>query len=344
MRIPLVAPFSAERYANLGMLSELLAPPYDVISAADRATLGNKDAHNIVHLILPEAEGGDRYTHARALLDAWRAEGVLVPDGDPAVYVVQQSFTIPHGQRQTRTGVIAAVAAEPFADGRVKPHEKTHAGPKEDRLALMRATDSMFESLFMFARDESGKLLTLLAAATQGPSTATAVLGDVDLTIWRITGGKAAAIAQAAGEAPLYIADGHHRFETTVAYRAEAPGAERISALIVPVLDPGLAVLPTHRLISGSIDRKAAVEQLRERFQIRDLESGANYVDELAALQSRGTACVVVFPEGPALALLLKGGTSLGDLPFANEPTVASLDIARVDALVVDVLHEPGGR
>ena len=172
---------------------------------------------------------------------------------------------------------------------------------------------------------------------------AAAVLGQVDIAVWRITGGEAAAISQAAGEAPLYIADGHHRFETTVAYRAEAPGVERISALIVPIRDPGVAVLATHRLISGSMDRKAAVEQLRERFQIRDLEAGANYVEELAALQSRGTACVVVFSEGPALALLLKGGTSLGDLPFANEPTVASLDIARVDALVVDTLESLAG-
>jgi uncharacterized protein (DUF1015 family) len=165
----------------------------------------------------------------------------------------------------------------------------------------------------------------------------------VNIAFWRVTGGEATAISQAAGEAPLYIADGHHRFETTVAYREEAPGVERIPVLIVPIRDPGLVVLPTHRLVSGSIDRKTAVERLRERFQIRDLEAGANYVEELAALKSRGTACVVVLSEGPAMALLLKGGTSLGDLTFANEPTVANLNIARVDALVVDVLKDLAG-
>ena len=343
MTIPLVAPFSAERYADLETLSDLIAPPYDVISDEDRAALAEKNAHNIVHLILPEAGEADRYTHAKALLDAWRADGILVPDGDPAVYVVQQSFAIPGGGRRTRTGVIAAVAAEPFVSGRVKPHEKTHEGPKEDRLALMRATDAMFESLFLFARDDSGNLLSLLAASTEQPPTATATLAEVDIAFWRITGGKATAISQAAGETPLYIADGHHRFETTLAYREEAPGAERIPVLIVPVRDPGLVVLPTHRLISGSLDRKVAVERLRERFRIRDLEAGANYVEELAALKGRGTACVVVLSEGPALALLLKGGTSLGDLPFANEPAVANLDIARVDALVVDVLKDLAG-
>jgi uncharacterized protein (DUF1015 family) len=343
MTIPLVAPFRAERYADLAKLSDLIAPPYDVISDQDRAALAERDAHNIVHLILPEAGETDRYTHAKALLDCWRADGTLVPDGDPAVYVVQQSFATPTGELSTRTGVIAAVAAEPFANGRVKPHEKTHEGPKEDRLALMRATDAMFESLFMFARDESGNLFALLAASTSQPPTGTAKLNEVNIAFWRVTGGEATAISQAAGEAPLYIADGHHRFETTVAYREEAPGVERIPVLIVPIRDPGLVVLPTHRLVSGSIDRKTAVERLRERFQIRDLEAGANYVEELAALESRGTACVVVLSEGPAMALLLKGGTSLGDLTFANEPTVANLNIARVDALVVDVLKDLAG-
>jgi len=126
MTIPLVAPFRAERYADLAKLSDLIAPPYDVISDEDRAVLAEQDAHNIVHLILPGVGEADRYTHAKALLDSWRADGMLVPDGDPAVYVVQQSFATPTGERLTRTGVIAAVAAEPFANGRVKPHEETH--------------------------------------------------------------------------------------------------------------------------------------------------------------------------------------------------------------------------
>ena len=165
MTMPLVAPFSAERYSNLEDLSKLIAPPYDVVSSSDRETLANRDEHNIVRLILPEAPEaeGDRYAHARTVLDGWRADGTLVPDGDPAVYVVQQVFTTPDGEERTRTGVIAAVAAEPFAEGRVKPHERTHKGPKQDRLALMRATDAMFESLFMFARDDSGHLIRQLS-------------------------------------------------------------------------------------------------------------------------------------------------------------------------------------
>ena len=340
MTMPLVAPFSAERYSNLEDLSKLIAPPYDVVSSSDRETLANRDEHNIVRLILPEAPEaeGDRYAHARTVLDGWRADGTLVPDGDPAVYVVQQVFTTPDGEERTRTGVIAAVAAEPFVEGRVKPHERTHKGPKQDRLALMRATDAMFESLFMFARDDSGHLIRQLSTQTDRPPTFGASLDGVDISVWRLTGGDAATVAQAAGEQPLYIADGHHRFETVVAYREEAPGAGRVPVLIVPTLDPGLVVLPTHRLVSGAIDRKEATKLLRERFQIRELEASVNYMEELGALKRRGTACIVTLSEGPALALLLKGGVSLGDLPFANEPALATLDIARIDAFVVETL------
>jgi uncharacterized protein (DUF1015 family) len=346
MTNPLVTPFRAERYADLGALSSLIAPPYDVISPVDRMALAAKDPHNIVHLILPEPPEGDerdRYTFARALLDAWRFDGTIVPDGDPAAYVIQQAFTTHDGKSHTRTGVIAAVTAEPFDEGRVKPHERTHEGPKEDRLALMRATDAMFEALFMFARDESGNLAARLTSATEVPPTTTAYLDGVEISLWRLSGGTATAVAQAASEQPLYIADGHHRFETAVAYRAEAPGATRVPVLIVPVRDPGLVVLPTHRMIAGSLDRSNAIERLRERFQIREMDASANYVEELASLEGRGTACVVVFSEGPAMALLLKGGVSLGDIPFANEPTVATLDIARIDAFVVDALRDLAG-
>ncbi len=341
MILRLVAPFRAERFAALDALSDLISPPYDVISPDQRAALA-RNPHNIVHLILPEPadtdEEADRYAHARATLDAWRTDSTLVPDGDPALYVIQQGFVTPDGVERVRTGVLAAVAAEPFEDGRVKPHERTHEGPKEDRLALMRATDAMFESLFMFARDRTGDLRIHLASTTKTAPLATASLGGVTITIWRVTGPDATVMASAAGDEALYIADGHHRYETAVAYRSEAPAAGRVPALIVPVDDPGLVVLPTHRLLSGVIDRKAAIEKLRDRFQIRELDASANYMEDLAGLRTRGTACVLVFAEGPALALLLKGGTSLGELPLANEPTVAKLDIARVDALVVDAL------
>jgi uncharacterized protein (DUF1015 family) len=340
---PLVMPFAGERYTEQQRLGDLIAPPYDVIDPEERERLVGRDPHNVVHLILPAGDA-DRYDSAARQLAEWRAGEVLVAEEKDSVTVLRQEFSAPDGERLTRTGVIAGVAVEPFAAGRVRPHERTHAGPKEDRLALLRATEAMFEALFMVARDADGALLALLEEATQKRPLARAELRGVEVSVWRVVGKRGATLAEAAGAGPLYIADGHHRYETAVAYRSEHPAANRLPALIVPTGDPGLVVLPTHRLVYGKeVDADALTNDLRERFQMRELSSQANYAEELATLKARGTACVVVLPGGRALAYLLKGGANLGDLPFANEPAVASLDIARVDEIVVKRVRAMAG-
>ena len=339
----LVTPFLGERYARRTQLGDLIAPPYDVVSPAERATYAARDPHNIVHLILPEGDG-DRYENAARLLAEWREAEVLTADAKPSVTVLRQEFLTPGGERRARTGVIAGVAVEGFAEGRVKPHEKTHTGPKEDRLALLRATSAMFEALFMVARDGEGRLQRLLDESAEAKPLAAAELGGVTNTLWRVTGRNAEALAAAAGSEALYIADGHHRYETAVAYKSENPAADRVPALIVPAGDPGLVVLPTHRIVYGKpVDEEGMLGELRERFQMRELPSQANYQEELRSLHERGTACVLVLPGARAVALLLKGGASLGDLPFANEPAVASLDVARIAEMVVKRLKAAAG-
>ena len=144
--VPLVAAFRGERYAPAVSLTAVLAPPYDVIAPAERETLAARDPHNVVHLILPDGNG-DRYAHAARLLEQWRGAGTLITDQAPGVYVVRQRFGTADGMTHERTGVIAAVAAEPFAAGRVRPHEHTHAGPKQDRLALRRGTGTLCAGL-----------------------------------------------------------------------------------------------------------------------------------------------------------------------------------------------------
>ncbi len=342
--VPLVAPFMGERYAEQRRLGDLIAPPYDVINPEERQKLAERDPHNVVHLILP---GGDeaRYDNAARQLKEWRTAGVLVADDKASVTVLRQEFSTPEGERLARTGVIGGVAVEPFSAGRVLPHERTHKGPKEDRLALLEATEAMFEALFMVARDTDGSLLELLEEATRKNPLARAQMPGAALAVWRVTGKRGAELAEAAGREPLYIADGHHRYETAVAYRAEHPAADRLPALIVPAGDPGLVVLSTHRMVYGvGVDSEALTNDLRERFQMRELSSQANYAEELATLRARGTACIVVLPGGLAHAYLLKGGANLGDLPFANEPAVASLDVARVDEIVVKRLRALAGK
>jgi uncharacterized protein (DUF1015 family) len=341
---PLVVAFRGERYTREGDLSSLLAPPYDVISRNQRRQLAKRDKHNIVHLTLPEGEDG-KYQEAAALLKQWRDEDELRVDSADSVYVVQQEFRTPDGRQHVRTGVIGAVAVEPFSHGRVKPHEKTHAEPKADRLALMRSTNAMFEVLLMLTRDEDGSLQRSLEEIVSTESTVRAELDDVTVALWRVGGEKALKIAGAAGAQELYVADGHHRYETAIAYREENQSADRTLGLIVSLEDPGLIVLPTHRLVYGDpLDGEEVVEDLRERFQIHELPAEANYSGHLAELEDRGTACILVRQNGNAVALLLKPGAKLGDLPFANEPAVASLGVARVDELVVKRLVTRAGK
>ena len=149
---PLVTTFIGERYNNAEQWSELVAPPYDVISPEQRRIYRERSEHNIVRLILPDGNG-NRYTHAATILQSWRDQNVLVQDPHPAVYVVRQEFETPNGEARVRTGVIGAVAVEPYDRARVRPHEKTHKGPKDDRLALMQSTRSMFEALLLMSRD-----------------------------------------------------------------------------------------------------------------------------------------------------------------------------------------------
>ncbi len=332
---PLVSTFHPVRYGDMGALSARIAPPYDVISPAHWERLAASDPCNVVRYILPQGMG-ERYAQARVLLDTWCEQKVLVREEDPAVLVMQQEFSTPEGDTHVRTGVIAAVAAEPFGDERVRPHERTHAGPKKDRLALLRETRFIFESLLMVVPDADAVLYKALRQVADTAPLATAELGGVRIRLWLIGGTVAEDIAHAAGASGAYIADGHHRYETAVTYREENTLADRIPALLIPLRDPGLVVLPTHRLIIGDpLDQLSIEARFREWFQIKELPPGTDYTEELAALRRRGTACVVVVPPDAAFAMLLKGGAKLDEFVTGLHPTVASLDIMRVDELVV---------
>lgn len=333
-RPQLAAPFWGERYSAQHALSEVIAPPYDVISPAEREQFARRHEHNIVHLILPEGDG-DRYARAAALFAAWREEGVFERDKSPSVYVLRQSFTAPTGIERECTGVIVGLLAEPFSEGRVKPHERTHRGPKEDRLALLRATRASFEAILVLARDAKGELQARLAAEIERKATAKGELDGVSLTMWRVPAKRARTLADVVSAGPLYVADGHHRFETAVAFRQELREAERTPALVVPVGDPGLAVLATHRMVrGGAVGAESLIEQLRDHFQVRELRPSANYAEELSQLSHRGTGAIVVFPAGKAFALLLKGEAAMN---------TASLDVERIDKLIVSRVREAAG-
>lgn len=326
----LVVPFRGERYRDAGRLSRLIAPPYDVIDTAARARLAALDAHNIVHLMLPEAPAGvDRYTRAAEELQAWRQSGALVRDAEPAVYIMAQG---------NRLGVFAALAAEGYEPRRVRPHEKTHAGPKADRLALLRATRTNLESIFLLAPDADRALEQALAEVAARTPDATAELEGVGIRFWVVTGKALSRFPLPAS--PLYIADGHHRYETASAYAAENAAADRVLAFVVSAQDPGLVVLPTHRLIYGTGHRaEAVVPAWRSLFDVAPLVPGVDPVAHLRQLGRDRTACLVASPNGEVLSLALKPDARLGEFPdLGASPAVRALDVARVETLVVKPL------
>ncbi len=336
---PLVSAFVGERYRDGSHMSDLISPPYDVISPQQREVYQARDGHNIVRLILPDGHD-DRYERAAATLNAWRADGVLVRDDSPSAYVVRQEFDAPDGLSYVRTGVIAAVAVEPYTSGRVRPHERTHRGPKEDRLTLMRSTRAMFEALLMMVRDRDGALQEQLGAVTTSEPDVRADLEGVAVSVWRVSGADADSLTEAAGrDDALYIADGHHRYETAGAYHAENPAAGSTLALIVPLGDPGLVVLPMHRVVHGdSIGENALREIADDLFDVSPLDSATEAEDVLAAHRNQSTTCVVCLPGPKTFSLRLKPDVNLTEVGSPDQPTVPALDIARIDKLVVDNL------
>src|SRR6266404_1067596 len=288
----LVAPFRGERYSAVELLSALIAPPYDVIDQAERARYAALAAENIVHVMLPEAPPGrpedDRYRAAAERLATWRRTGVLRRDPEPVLYVLAQDFTLPTGERRTRRGVFAAVAAEGYEPRRIRPHEKTHAGPKADRLALMRATATNIESIFLLAPDHDRALADAVAHASQGTPDATAELNGVGIRLWIVHAPSPFPLPLA----PLYIADGPHRYETASAYALENPFADRVLALIVSAQDPGLAVLPTHRVIFGAgRELERLLPRWREWFDVPPPAPARDPATALASLGRVRTSC-----------------------------------------------------
>ncbi len=317
-------------------LSVLIAPPYDVIDQVERARYAGADRDNIVHVMLPEAPPGkpedDRYGVAAERLAAWRRAGVLRRDARPALYVLAQDFTLPTGERLTRRGVFAAVAAEGYEPRRIRPHEKTHAGPKADRLALMRATATNIESIFLLAPDSDRSLANAVAAVAQGNPDATAELNGVGIRLWMVRDPSRFPLPPS----PLYIADGHHRYETASAYALENPSADRVLALIVSAQDPGLAVLPTHRVIFGAgRDLERLLPRWRDWFDVQPLAAGRDPVTTLASLGVDRTACLVA-DHARVLVMLLKPGALPDRVPsLAQSTAVRELDVARIESLVV---------
>ena len=325
----MIRPLAGLRYdpAHVGDVGRVLAPPYDVISPAEQTALYGRSPQNVVRLILPREP--DRGAASARTLRAWVESGVLVREPEPAIYLYSQQFSLPDGSTRRRDGIICRLRLEDFSRGIVRPHERTLPGPKADRLAILRATGANLSPI-MGLYDRPGEpVRELVGAAALGPPV-------IDVSswhqLWPIT--DAAAIERvtaALADETVIIADGHHRYETALAYRDEQRGNEAaryVLAYLANMEEEGVVILPTHRLVPGPLSLEPAVleARLRERFTVEPLPAvGCRSPGEIDCLLPHRRVRLRARPEATA---------RLAHLP----PALRTLDVSLLHGLVLGPL------
>ena len=353
-----IEPLRTLRYDTraVGSLEAVAAPPYDVIDDALRAELCARSPFNVVEIDLPRADNGDDpYLHAQTTMEAWQQQGVLVREREPAIWVLTQDYTGPDGNSYTRHGFFARVRVEDYGPGRIRPHERTHPGPKEDRLRLTRATRANLSPIFSLYPDPDGDAWQALEPATGEEPFAS--VRDADGTVnrlWRVADADAISEVQAAlADRELLIADGHHRYETARVYAQEIGGEGEHSYVLMflcSLSDSGLTIFPTHRLLSGLDDEKRAAlrRTIEADFLVEEVDA--------AELQPPDDAEGVVFGyldsfhRRPLRLTLKDQSIADGALPGKPDP-YRHLDTAVLEALVLesalgmtedDIAHQHG--
>jgi len=334
-----VEPLRALHYdlERTGGLQDVVAPPYDVIDAEERAELEARSPYNVVRIDLPV--GDHPYEAAASQFAAWQSDGVIVRDAEPALWALEQTYTGPDGRVRGRRGFLARVRVEEYGPGRIRPHERTHPGPKEDRLRLTRATRTNLSPIFSLFDDPVGTVEKALTSATTGEPWGSAT--DEDGTVnrmWRIGDADAiAAITEALQSTELLIADGHHRYETARVYADEVGGdgpQRYVLMCLVSLEDPGLTVFPTHRLLRDlrPDQTDALTEAIRRDFDIRRLGSTA----ELAPLYGQPVSMGYIDSHGRQPFMLTLKDQAIADAALADhaEP-YRRLDTAVLEALVL---------
>jgi uncharacterized protein (DUF1015 family) len=332
-----IQPLRALRYdpAVTDGLQNVVAPPYDVIDHPQRAELIDRSPYNAVAVDLPEG-GEDRYDRAAELLRAWIAEGAVVQDEQPALWTLSQDYTGPDGRHRTREGFFARVRVEDYGAGRIRPHERTHPGPKEDRLRLTRATATNLSPIFSLYSDPGGEAWSALADAEPWAHTT-----DDDGTVNRLgrtTDPQAIETVQRVlADAELLIADGHHRYETARVYADEIGGEgphRYVLMCLVALQDPGLTVFPTHRIVNQltSAKQEALAQALRRDFTIEELDS----TDQLAPVAGDMVRIGYIDSHFKRPFMLTLADPAIADAALPDRaPPYRQLDTAVLEALVL---------
>lgn len=334
-----IRPFRALRYTEeAGPLRELVAPPYDVIGPDERERLAAQSPANAVHLILPK--GDEPYRVAATLLAEFQSKGWLATDGEPAFFVYAQRFDV-QGRSNERWGLLNALELQPFSAGIVLPHERTLAAPKADRLKLVRACRTNLSPIFGLV-DAALELATLVEGR-EPLSTFTDKAG-ITHRVWRITDAATVSrLVERVAKEQIFIADGHHRYETSLAYRDERRAEEKepgkphaydfVLCYLCSTRDPGLVVLPTHRLLKDPHDQKEIMAPLYERCKVTEVASSEALLPLLEKPSRDGELRVGIVRRGEPKAWLVEATsrTPLGNLA----PELRQLEVSFLHEVVL---------
>jgi len=326
--VPTFAPFPGLRFdARTHLPADVTAPPYDVLDEDDRAALCARHPHNVVCVDLPRAVAGeDAYAAAAATFASWIADGVLQHDPE-AFYVYRMSWTDPDGTRASTIGALGALTLSAPGEGGILPHERTTPKAKSDRLLLLQATRVNLSPIWGLTPAPG---FSTLLGVPDPPAVSFEDDAGITHELWLVTEeARVAAIAESVGSAPVVIADGHHRFETSLAYRNERraagvddPGAEATLAWIVALSADELRVGPIHRLLTLEVGIDGVLDALAERFVLTSTPRGDAFVANTA-----GTGPILVHGDAAWL---------LDARPGADEG-LPDLDSARVDDALLGV-------
>ncbi|NLE38000.1 MAG: DUF1015 domain-containing protein [Pirellulaceae bacterium] len=361
--MPDIRAFRAVRYnlGHVGCLSDVIAPPYDVISPEFQDELYKKHPCNFVRLILNRKEPGDDeanncYTRARDFLKNWQQEGVLFTEADPALYVYHQHFTFA-GAEYNRRGFMGRIRLTRFGEGQVFPHEETHSAAKQDRLMLMTACKANLSQVFGLYPDAKCEAQNLLEAAVEGqtPLEATDHLGVVS-RMWPVTDPKViAGVSEVMGSKPMFIADGHHRYETACNYRDHLNGISPLPPdhpahfalmMCVAMEDPGLAVMPTHRLFTCvpelTADELAA--KLAECFDAKVVGQGPDHAtiawEEIETENNQGTIALCTGKDNRWVMARLNaaGRAKMAEVASEHNEAWQALGVSILHRLIVETI------
>ena len=342
-----IKPFQALRFQpeKAGEIAELVCPPYDIISDEQRAQYLAKNPYNIIRLELPKGE--DPYEEAGRTLKSWLEQEILRQDEQDSIYIYEEEFTVGGAVKKFK-GCIVRVKLEEFSKGVVLPHEETLSKAKEDRFNLMKATNCNFSQIYSLYMDEQHEITARLDRLSLSAPVNELTDGDqVTHRLWTVTDpDEIAAICQAFADKKLYIADGHHRYETALNYRNYCrengigdEGRDYVMMMLVDMEHPGLVVLPTHRLVRDlpHFDKEELLKGCRAYFDISEEADIYTAEAKLAALYEQGKKAFAFYAGGKGYSLLvLKDANATAALLPGKSEALQQLDVTVLHTLVLE--------